>query len=263
MFKTEGWFADADLQRLDGRYTRVFDPGTLGYATVRDYCDSFDHIRPLATCNLDLKDVQRPWMLKAILGKVPRGGRVLEIGAGEPFVADLLTRLGYEVWIVDPYDGSGNGPVHFVQYSSECPAIHFVRDQFSERLEQLSPASFDCIYSISVLEHVGVAGIHSVTQGTNRFLRPDGIAIHAVDHVHRGAGDREHLEVLSCLVTCCGFPIGQLAETLKKMDQDIETYYLSAESHNRWRGGVPYEQFPMRICVGLQIVAAAREIAVR
>jgi len=31
--------------------------------------------------------VQRPWVLKAILGRVPRGGRVLEIGAGEPLVA--------------------------------------------------------------------------------------------------------------------------------------------------------------------------------
>ena len=72
-------------------------------ARCRDYCDSFDHLQPLATLNGDLKDLQRPWMLKAVLGAARgRRGRLLEIGAGEPFVADLLRRLGHEVWIVDP-----------------------------------------------------------------------------------------------------------------------------------------------------------------
>src|SRR3954470_17816750 len=100
--KTKAWFDDDALDRIAQRY-RGFGIEPLSYATVKDYCDSFDHLRPLATANADLKDVQRPWVLKAILSRVPRGGRVLEIGAGEPFVADILERLGYEVSIVDPY----------------------------------------------------------------------------------------------------------------------------------------------------------------
>jgi hypothetical protein len=46
---------------------------------------------------MTLKDVQRPWMLKAVFGRLPRGARLLEIGGGDPWVADLLARLGYEV----------------------------------------------------------------------------------------------------------------------------------------------------------------------
>src|SRR5207248_6507130 len=61
-------------------------------ATVKDFVDSHEYLRPLATVQGDLKDVQRPWAVKAILANVPRGGRVLEIGAGQPFVADLLAR---------------------------------------------------------------------------------------------------------------------------------------------------------------------------
>ena len=60
--------------------------------------------------NGDLKDVQRPWVLKAIVGAVPPGSRLLEIGAGEPLVAELLARLGYDVTVVDPYDGRDRGP---------------------------------------------------------------------------------------------------------------------------------------------------------
>src|SRR5438309_3747012 len=45
----------------------------------------------------DLKDVQRPWALKAIVGSVRPGSRLLEIGAGKPVVADQLAQLGYDV----------------------------------------------------------------------------------------------------------------------------------------------------------------------
>jgi hypothetical protein len=68
-------------------------PPALSYGTVRDFCDSMDHLRDLASCSGDLKDAQRPWMVKAILGGLPRGSRLLEIGAGHPYVASLLTRL--------------------------------------------------------------------------------------------------------------------------------------------------------------------------
>src|ERR1700716_1678533 len=85
MHKTSPWFNDAALSGIALRYQSLATQ-PLSYGTVRDYCDSFDHLRPLATANADLKDCQRPWVLKAILSQVPRGGRVLEIGAGEPFV---------------------------------------------------------------------------------------------------------------------------------------------------------------------------------
>src|SRR5713226_6030454 len=151
--KTKPWFDDAALDAIARRYAS-FPVRPLSYATVRDYCDSFDHLRPLATANLDLKDSQRPWILKAVLSRVPRGGRLLEIGAGEPIVADILERLGYELTIVDPYDGSGNGPQEYAAFRKQCPAIEFVREQFTEQMGGFTDHSFDCIYSISVLEHI-------------------------------------------------------------------------------------------------------------
>jgi glycosyltransferase involved in cell wall biosynthesis len=232
----------------------------LSYGTARDYCDSFDNLQSLATANGDLKDCQRPWVLKAILSKVRPKGRLLEIGAGEPIVADLLQQLGHEVWIVDPYDGSGNGPTRYEQYRSQYPNLRFVRSTFGDGLGEIEENSLDCIFSISVLEHVPRSALHSVFKGMRRFLRHDGSTIHAIDHVHKGNGAEEHLANLRCMMNGFGFQQEELDDLLAALSQDTETYYLSAESHNRWRAGVPYDQFPMRVCVSIQVVAEANRL---
>lgn len=260
MRKARRTLSRAALRTASERYC-ILRLEPLSYGTVRDYCDSFDHLRPLATGMGDLKDLQRPWALKAVLARVSaRGARLLEIGAGEPFVADLLQRLGHEVWIVDPYDGSGNGPREFRRFRGECRDLKFVRAQFSAATRKLKPASFDCIYSISVLEHIPAAGLVGVMAGLRRFLKPDGITIHAVDHVHRGNGAAEHLANLRLMMVGLGHSPEDLERTLAATSADIDTYYLSAESHNRWRGGVPYDEFPMRVCVSIQSCSTTRSI---
>jgi hypothetical protein len=46
----------------------------------------------------------------------------------------------------------------------------------------------------------------------------------------------------------------EVDELLKKAMSSTETYFLSAESHNRWRGNIPYESFPMRKVISVQFV---------
>ena len=261
MAKTEHLINRDQLRQITERYVGKFKPERLGYATVKDYCDSFDHMANLMQ-NGDLKDVQRAWMLKTILGMVPVGGRVLEIGAGEPLIGDILSRLGYEVWVADPYDGSGNGPVEFAQFSAECPDIRFIRELFGDDLLQPPPRAFDCIYSISVLEHVSNVGLAAITRGMKKFLKPDGLSIHNIDHIHRGSQEAEqcasrHLDLMR---KNFGFSKEALDATLEKMDKDTETYRLSAESLNRWRGGIPFEEFPISTLISIQMISGAKDL---
>src|SRR4051794_46275 len=95
----------------------------ISFGTVRDYADSVDNLPGLAAAQADMKNMQRCWAVKAVLGSVERGGHLVEIGAGEPLVAGLLTRLGYRVTIVDPYDGSGNGPREHAQFVAAYPDV--------------------------------------------------------------------------------------------------------------------------------------------
>ena len=252
-------FDDAQRAELLQRYRGSFLVDDLAYGTVRDFCDSRDHLKFLSAIQGDLKDLQRPWTTKAILGLLPTGSRLLEIGAGEPVVAQLLCELGYVVTVVDPYDGSGRGPTAVAYYRDHYPLVQIVQDVFSDALTGIEPAGYDCIYSISVLEHVHEPGLKSLFSGIRRFLKPGGRSLHSIDQVLAGKDadfHRQHLiDILSYQAELSGEPARHLlreyADTMDRLLHDDEAYYLSAEGHNLWRGATPYDEFPFRKIVSI------------
>jgi hypothetical protein len=233
-----------------------FEVPELSYGTVRDFADSTENLPGLAGANFDMKDMQRCWMTKAIVGSVPRGAKLLEIGAGEPLVAGVLSRLGYDVVVVDPYDGSGNGPREYEQFKAAYPDVRFIREQFPPA-EELGD-DFGAVYSISVLEHVPLEALDAVIGGARELIsEANGRSIHAVDHVLAGWGADSHLAGLRKIVELSGLPLEQLDATIEQLREDPETYFVSAESHNRWRGGLPYDSYAMRRIVSVSVNAGA------
>jgi glycosyltransferase involved in cell wall biosynthesis/ubiquinone/menaquinone biosynthesis C-methylase UbiE len=238
----------------------------LDYATVKDYCDSADHFSQVMRFDGDLKDVQRPWMVKSILGMLPLGAKLLEIGGGEPLVANALQKLGYAVTIVDPYDGSGNGPQTYAQYRRDYPHIRIIKHYFGNDTPSLSEKAFDCIFSISVLEHVPHTKLQDVFKGVSQFLKPGGCSIHCTDLVIAGHmadwHDQGAREMLFQQIKLQNPDLDedqarqQVNETFKeyyqKMANDLETYYHSAQGHNVWRGKKSYDEFPFRKIVSMQ-----------
>lgn len=247
--------ADGSLWPIAERYTGAFPLAEISYGTVRDFADSGDHMTGLAGASFDMKDLQRCWMVKAILGNVERGSRILEIGAGEPLVAGMLSRLGYDVTVVDDYQGGGNGPREFKRFQQAYPDVRFIRELFppSEPLGD----DFAAVFSISVLEHVPLEQVGGVVEAGHQLLKPGGCSIHAVDHVLAGWGADEHREKLDRIVAALGLPQSELADTIEKMERDPETYFVSAESHNRWRGDLPYDQYTMRRIGSVNLFRAA------
>jgi hypothetical protein len=238
---------------LEELYRGRFEVEPLSYGTVRDLADSADHLGELARASSDMKDLQRCWMVKALLGNTDRGGRLVEIGAGEPLVADLLTRLGHEVTIVDPYDGSGHGPEQFDEFRRAYPDVNFIRERFPPR-EGL-PADVAGVYSISVLEHIPLESVGDVVAAASESLAPGGCSIHAIDHVVAGWGADAHLERLEEIVRRSGLPVDRLGELIQNLDADPETYFVSAEAHERWRGALPYEDYPMRRIASIGVLS--------
>lgn len=245
------FFNPRKLEDLSDRY-RKFPLNPISVGRVRDFCDSLDHLGPLARHQQDLKDIQRCWMLKAILTTFPKGARLAEIGAGEPVVAGLLARLGYHVTVIDPYDGSGNGPLEFEMFQRDYPDVEFKREYLTGTTD-FGGMTFDGFYSISVLEHVPLNNMSDVAEGVRKGSHPGTILLHAVDHVLRGPGAEYHNQMLLRVANMCNVPASALWDLLSTAEEDIETYFLSAESHNRWRGGLSYDEFPMRRCISIQI----------
>jgi len=247
------------ISRFCGR-----EPGVgNSYATVADYCESADELRPITPVDGDLKNVQRPWAAKAILANVPPPARVLEIGGGEPNVCGFLEELGYDVTLVDPYEGSGNGPTDFDRYVAQFPNVTILREYFRPGLPGLIPGSFDAIFSVSVLEHVPEHSLGLCFDAIAEFLAPGGASIHCFDFILQGNGDAHDFQHAQKIlaeqkrVANAGDDL-PFEELLRRLGADVETFFLSPQGHHHWRGGQPYSQFPFRKVVSLQTIARRR-----
>lgn len=247
-----------DKDAILSRYTNASLP-VLSYATVRDFCDSADHLHKLMLFNGDLKDVQRPWALKAILASVPAGSKIIEIGAGEPLVASALAELGYDVTVVDPYEGAGNGPVEYEHYVRKFKNVSIIKDVFGANLP-FEPASFDAVYSISVIEHIPPENLPNLFAAIKMFLRPGGYSIHCADSVIEGNDTEFHHNQLKIILREQSKLMNSSVEPdessydrlLVQLRDDLETFYLSALGHHVWRGGISYDLFPFRKVISVQ-----------
>jgi SAM-dependent methyltransferase len=243
------------ISRFSGRNPNL---GT-SYATVRDYCESLDQLPQISGVDGDLKNVQRPWAAKSILANVPPPARLLEIGGGEPIVSGLLAELGYDVTLIDPYDGFGNGPTDYERYRQEFPHVKIVREYFRPELPALRGQLFDAIFSISVLEHIPPDAMGICFDAIGEFLAPGGGSIHCFDFILQGHGDAYDLanaqrilaEQKRVTAPSPDTPFEQLLESLRS---DVETFFLSAQGHHQWRGGRAYSEFPFRKVVSIQTV---------
>lgn len=233
------------------------------YATVRDYCESRDELPQITAIDGDLKNVQRSWAVKAILANLPPPARLLEIGGGEPIASGFLSELGYDVTLVDPYDGFGNGPTDCQRYVEQFPHVKIVREYFRPGLPGLSPQSFDAIFSISVLEHIPPDSLPACFDAIAEFLSPAGISIHCFDFILQGHGDAHDLMNAQGILAEQKRVTGSLDdlpfdELLQRLRADVETFFLSPQGHHHWRGGQAYPAFPFRKVVSLQTVAHRR-----
>lgn len=250
----------AKAAEVVARFSASKPASETSYATVRDYCESVDHLPQITGLDGDLKNVQRPWAVKALLRTKPPPGRLLEIGGGEPIVSGFLNELGYDVTLVDPYDGSGNGPTEYEKYASAFPAVRLVRGYFGPDMQTFAPSSFDAIFSVSVLEHFSTEAVANCFRAIEKYLKPGGASVHCFDFVLQGRAQEHDLANAGNILRHQALLEGRGMETglhdlLERLKADTETFFLSPQGHHNWRGGLPYEEFPFRKVVSIQTIA--------
>jgi hypothetical protein len=250
----------AKAAEIVARFSALKQTSETSYATVRDYCESLDHLPQITGVDGDLKNVQRPWAVKALLRAVPPPARLLEIGGGEPIVSGFLNELGYDVTLVDPYDGFGNGPTEYEKYVECFPNVKIVRGYFEPHLQAFPPASFGAVFSVSVLEHLPMEAAEKCFRAIGEFLAPGGASIHCFDFVLLGIGQEHALASARNILNQQAQLENQVdesgfADLLERLKDDVETFFLSPQGHHQWRRCLAYEKFPFRRVVSLQTIA--------
>jgi SAM-dependent methyltransferase len=251
--------SEASAEPIIAQFSGVSRPAGTSYATVRDYCESLDELPAITGTDGDLKNVQRPWAAKTVLAHRPPPARLLEIGGGEPIISGLLSELGYDVTLVDPYDGFGNGPTDYEHYREQFPHVKIVREYFRPGLPALRPKSFDAIFSVSVLEHIRPEALRICFDAIAEFLAPGGASIHCFDFILQGHGDAYDFANAQRILAeqkriTAPSPATSFEALLERLRSDVETYFLSAQGHHQWRGGRVYSEFPFRKVVSIQTV---------
>jgi len=241
----------------------------LSYATVRDFCDSADFFPQIVRFESSLKDVQRPWAIKAILATIPVGSKILEIGGGEPLTSGFLQRMGYKVTLIDPYDGTGNGPKEYKYFKKKYPQIRILKEYFKKDCPAIVGEDFDCIFSVSVLEHIPTEELKDIFDGISRFLRSGGHSIHCIDDVVEGPTADWHFQEVSealalqhqlqnpkkLIDDSRSQSRSDLKNLYNQLQSDIETYFLSPLEYYRWKNGMSYDEYSFRKIVSIQSCA--------
>ena len=200
----------------------------------------------------DLKASQRCWTFHYARKYLPEAGRFLDVGGSRCELARVLSRLGYEVWVVDPYDGCGGGTTNFTRVRWKNPRIKFVRGYMGEDAP-LPESYFDMVSSTSVLEHMSADRHEAIWNQYLRVLRDGGIALDSVDMCVRGVGSTEgHRHVLNAILRSRGFKEDYEILAQRALE-DVDTFYMSPHCHLRWRRKLRYEEYPYKYVTSLNL----------
>jgi hypothetical protein len=138
--------------------------------------------------------------------------------------------------------------------------VKIVRGYFELDMQAFPPASFDAVFSVSVLEHLPMEAAAKCFQAIGEFLAPGGASIHCFDFVLQDIAQEYDLTSAHNILSHQAQLENRPAETgfddlFERLKGDVETFFLSPQGHHHWRRGLPYEKFPFRKVVSLQTIA--------
>jgi SAM-dependent methyltransferase len=113
--------------------------------------------------------------------------RVLDVGAGYSDLPAYLTNsCNVEGWVADDFGATDKEKIWSRwgdprQLPEKYPGVHYVFRNLGEPTDELPLATFDRVYSVSVLEHVPAENIEAVLLHMAQLLKPGGLMLHTVD----------------------------------------------------------------------------------
>jgi ubiquinone/menaquinone biosynthesis C-methylase UbiE len=133
-----------------------------------------------------LKTVQDTYIYHLLRNE--KGKKIIEAGGGNSRILRLLRNTN-ECWLVDRFEGMGNGP----RRKPFLPKVRIVQDYLGEFNKLLPDGYFDYVFSISVAEHIPLDYLDNFFRDCARLLKPGGRMVHAIDTYVYDPTDRQTL----------------------------------------------------------------------
>lgn len=185
----------------------------------------------------NLKGFAYPWLVSS--RSWARGERVLDVGGGySDLPVYLANSFGCEVWVVDDFGMTSGEPFWTrrrdpYEHARAHPEVRFSFERVGDpRRSSLPAGAFDCVYSLSTLEHVPAAKTADVWSHMDHLLRPGGEMLHSID---------------------LGFPVQHgLASLLKAMLIDATFRAMPAAARRRYIFHTPRAYARFVVCTVLR-----------
>jgi SAM-dependent methyltransferase len=128
--------------------------------------EGYDHLGERYRAAADTASEPRRWFLAEILGRIPQGGDVLELGCGTGLDAVALAEGR-------TYTGVDLSPVMLASAATRVPAGRFIEHDLADL--ELDPASYDAVVALYVLGHLPSSEHQPAFEHVYRWLRPGGV----------------------------------------------------------------------------------------
>lgn len=132
-----------------------------------------------------IKAHNRPWIVEA--GQWQAGQRVMEVGGAYSTLPLYLHKtFGCEAWIADDF-GAAEGNALWSRWGEpkdlpgKFPDVTYVFENFGGFSKSFPDAAFDCVFSVSTLEHVPHNIRAAVFKDMARCVKPGGRQLHTID----------------------------------------------------------------------------------
>jgi hypothetical protein len=250
---SDGFVPDDEVWPLRELFGAREPEAGLSYATVADYAESIDAMPHLMAASAPPLGPQRGWAIKALVATVPEGSAILELAGSSPLASGVLVRLGYEVTVLDPFDGTASEPHTFTAITRNYSVLEFIRDQLPPTAPL--PRKYAAVFSLGLLDRLEPDRAAGVVGAGLGALEPGGVSLHSFAHVLAGWSADMAQARLASVLQAAGTDAAQATAALEPMASDPDAYLVSAEAHNSWRGSVPYESYRMRRIGSLNLLA--------
>lgn len=145
----------------------------LDIITKKEYWEALDS-QLVSRNHHSIKNAQDAFILKN--SYLDSEKNFLEIGGGFSRVLEHIAQRN-ECWLVDKFEGHDYGPDQVPEFEG----IKIVKDFMGSFAKELPSEYFDCVFSISVIEHLSINLLENFFKDCARVLKPGGKMIHAID----------------------------------------------------------------------------------